>query len=99
MNRNRRVRRLRNIWLSSLRMMAKIRSLISGQLLSHFALRRPEDQKGESQQEEHLSPQDTHAYTLQKNASDNGDEIARRHHVRDHLDRHGHVLDGIKKSR
>src|ERR1700683_652042 len=100
--RNTRVRLLRNIWLSSFRTMAKIRSLIrlpSCQFLPHLALRHPEYEAGEYREKQQLAPQQVHTDAFQKNAPHDGDEVTRRHHVGDDLDGHGHILDGVKKSR
>src|ERR1700723_1244712 len=97
-----RVRRLRNIWLSSLRTMAKIRSLMrvpSCQFLPHLALRHPEYEGGEHRQKQQLAPQQTQTDAFQKDAPHDGDEVTGRHHVGDDLDGHGHILDGVKKSR
>src|ERR1700722_247708 len=97
-----RVRRFRNIWLNSLRTMAKIRSLMrspSCQLLPHLTLRHPENEAGEYRQKQQLAPQQTQADAFQKDAADDGDEVTCRHHMGDDLDGHRHILDGVKKSR
>src|ERR1039458_3215546 len=69
------------------------------QLLSHPPLRQPEHDGGKAHQKQHFNPQHAQAHAFQEDGPDDGDEITRRHHVREDLDGYGHVLNRVKEAR
>src|SRR3954454_9697739 len=88
----------RKVWRSSLMMISRIRSHISGQLCREFSCCRSKYNTGIDHQQQGRQPKNLKPDPLQENALEGGDEIAGREDIRDYLNHRRHTFDRVDEA-